>query len=79
MKANILTLAGSSGIAEYFRILREFGADRPQDFKNSQTARQCAKRVSEFIGELEAPGSKASVADAAANGSGERDGGSHAS
>ena len=78
LRANILGLAGTSGITEYFRILREYGVDRPQEFKNSQTARLCAKRVCEFIAELEAPRSDPAAGDAPKNGSGQRDGGSDA-
>jgi len=73
LRANILALAGTSGITEYFRILREYGVDRPQEFKNSQTARLCAKRVCEFIGELEV-GRNTGAADSGAgpaNGSGQ--------
>ena len=80
LKSNILELAGSSGITEYFRILREFGVDRPQEFKTSQTARLCAKRVCEFIAELEARRAAAAVDEGAVsgNGSGQRHGDSHA-
>lgn len=52
LKRIIEETAGSTGISEYCRILREFGADRPQNLKTTQTARLCAKRVHELIEEL---------------------------
>ena len=79
LRANILALAGTSGITEYFRILREYGVDRPQEFKNSQTARLCAKRVCEFIAELEVRRAKATdEGTGPTSGQGESNGGSHA-
>jgi len=45
LKAAIEQLAGSTGIAEYSRILREHGAHHPKHFKTPQSARLCAKDV----------------------------------
>jgi hypothetical protein len=45
LKAAVEQLAGSTGIAEYSRILREHGARHPKDFKTPQSARLCAKDV----------------------------------
>ena len=50
--------AGSTGVAEYVRILREFGVERPQQFKTSQVARLCAKRIYELIEELSEQGAE---------------------
>jgi hypothetical protein len=45
LKAAVEQLAGSTGIAEYSRILREHGAHHPKRFKTPQSARLCAKDV----------------------------------
>jgi hypothetical protein len=45
LKAGVEQLAGSTGVAEYSRILREHGARYPKDFKTAQSARLCAKDV----------------------------------
>jgi hypothetical protein len=58
LRTMVVELAGSPGVAEYARILRECGAERPQDFKTSQTARLCAQRVCEWIEGLKAGGSR---------------------
>ena len=38
-------LAGSTGVAEYHRVLRQHGVDDPKRFKARQPARLCAKEV----------------------------------
>jgi hypothetical protein len=85
LRTIVFELAGSIGVAEYFRILRECGAARPQDFKTSQNARVCAKRVCEWIEELKAGDAKppeaepqASVAPAVVHGTGVHTGEAHA-
>jgi DNA polymerase III delta prime subunit len=45
-------LAGSAGVAEYFRILRQHGVDRPRQFKSMQPARLCAKDVYVLLEQL---------------------------
>jgi hypothetical protein len=45
-------LAGSTGVAEYRRILRQHGVEHPKRFKASQAARLCAKEVFELLEEL---------------------------
>jgi len=45
LKVEIEQLAGVPGLAEYARILRQHGVERPKEFKTSQTARLCAKEV----------------------------------
>jgi hypothetical protein len=52
LKVEIEQLAGVPGLAEYARILRQHGVERPKDFKTSQTARLCAKEVFAFLEEL---------------------------
>jgi hypothetical protein len=47
-------LAGSTGVAEYARILRQHGVDRPKEFKTAQPARLCAKDVFALLEELRA-------------------------
>ena len=54
LKSEIEQLAGSTGLAEYARILREHGAEHPKRFKSSQPARLCAKDVFGFLEELRA-------------------------
>jgi len=50
--AEVERLAGSTGVAEYYRILREHGVDHPKRFKASQPARLCAKEVFGLLEEL---------------------------
>ena len=45
-------LAGSTGVAEYYRILRQHGVEHPKRFKASQPARLCAKEVFGLLEEL---------------------------
>jgi hypothetical protein len=45
-------LAGSTGVAEYCRILRQHGVEHPKRFRASQPARLCAKEVFERLEEL---------------------------
>jgi hypothetical protein len=52
LKAAIEKLAGSTGVAEYARILRLHGVDRPKEFKTAQTARLCAKDAFALLEEL---------------------------
>jgi hypothetical protein len=52
LKSAIEKLAGSTGVAEYARILRLHGVDRPKEFKTAQSARLCAKDVFALLEEL---------------------------
>ena len=52
LRVKIEQLAGAPGLAEYARILREHGVERPKAFKTSQPARLCAKEVFAFLEEL---------------------------
>ncbi len=52
LEAEMERLAGSTGVAEYYRILRQHGVDHPKRFKASQPARLCAKEVFGLIEEL---------------------------
>jgi hypothetical protein len=52
LKASVEALAGSSGAAEYFRILRQHGVERPSQFKSAQPARLCAKDVYVLLEQL---------------------------
>jgi hypothetical protein len=54
LKMAVEQLAGSTGIAEYARILRQHGVDRPKEFKTAQPARLCAKEVFALLEELRA-------------------------
>jgi hypothetical protein len=54
LKAGVEQLAGSTGVAEYSRILREHGARYPKDFKTAQSARLCAKDVYILLEKLRA-------------------------
>jgi len=54
LKTAVENLAGSAGVAEYYRILRQHGADRPQQFKTMQSARLCAKDVYVLLEKLRA-------------------------
>ena len=52
LKASIEALAGSTGVAEYFRILRKHGVDRPKQFRSAPPARLCAKDVYVLLEQL---------------------------
>ena len=52
LEADIERLAGSTGVAEYYRILRQHGVDHPKRFKASQPARLCAKEVFGLLEEV---------------------------
>ena len=54
LRSEVERLAGSPGLAEYSRILREHGVEHPKRFKSSQPARLCAKDVFSFLEELRA-------------------------
>ncbi len=54
LKAEVELLAGSTGAAEYSRILRQHGVDHPKRFKASQPARLCAKEMFSLLEELRA-------------------------
>ena len=45
LRTAVEELAGSTGVAEYCRILRQHGVNHPKQFKASQPARVCAKEV----------------------------------
>jgi hypothetical protein len=52
LKASVEALAGSTGVAEYYRILRQHGVDRPRQFQSAQPARLCAKDVYVLLEQL---------------------------
>jgi hypothetical protein len=52
LEAEMERLAGSTGVAEYYRILRQHGVNHPKRFKASQPARLCAKEVFGLLEEL---------------------------
>ena len=54
LKAEVERLAGTTGFAEYSRILREHGVEHPRRFKASQPARLCAQDVFAVLEELRA-------------------------
>jgi hypothetical protein len=54
LKTAVENLAGSAGVAEYYRILRQHGVDRPRQFKTMQPARLCAKDVYVLFEQLRA-------------------------
>jgi hypothetical protein len=54
LKKAVEHLAGSAGVAEYYRILRQHGVDRPRQFKTMQPARLCAKDVYVLLEQLRA-------------------------
>jgi hypothetical protein len=54
LKSEIEQLAGSTGIAEYSRLLRQHGVDHPKRFRASQPARLCGKDVFGMLEELRA-------------------------
>jgi hypothetical protein len=57
LKGAIEALAGSTGAAEYHRILRQHGVQRSKDFTRTQPARMCAKEVLALLAELRAAAS----------------------
>ncbi len=54
LKKTIEELAGSTGVAEYYRILRQHGAEHPRQFRTMQPARLCAKDVYVLLEQLRA-------------------------
>jgi hypothetical protein len=54
LKTAVENLAGSAGVAEYYRILRQHGVDQPRHFKTMQRARLCAKDVYVLLEQLRA-------------------------
>ena len=54
LKAAIEPLAGSTGVAEYSRILRQHGAENPRRFRSMQPARLCAKDLYVLLERLRA-------------------------
>jgi hypothetical protein len=52
LKKAIEELAGSTGVAEYYRILRQHGAEHPRQFRRMQLARLCAKDVYVLLEQL---------------------------
>ena len=52
LKTAMEQLAGSTGVAEYSRILRQHGVSQPKQFKASQPARVCAQDVFGLLEEL---------------------------
>jgi hypothetical protein len=52
LEAEMERLGGSTGVAEYYRILRQHGVDHPKRFKASQPARLCAKELFGLLEEL---------------------------
>ena len=54
LKATIEELAGSTGAAEFHRILRQHGVERAREFTSTQPARMCAKEVFALLAELRA-------------------------
>ena len=54
LRAAIEELAGSTGTAEFYRILRQHGVERPREFTSTQPARMCAKEVFALLTELRA-------------------------
>ena len=51
-KASIVVLAGSTGIAEFYQILRQHGVSNPRQFRSTQPARLCAKDVYALLEQL---------------------------
>ena len=54
LKASIEALAGSTGVAEYYGILRKHGVSHPRQFRSMQPARLCAKDVYVLLEQLRA-------------------------
>ncbi len=51
-KASIEALAGSTGVAEFYQILRQHGVSHPRQFRSTQPARLCAKDVYVLLEQL---------------------------
>jgi hypothetical protein len=75
LKGVIEALAGSTGAAEYYRILRQHGVEKPRDFTSSQPARMCAKEVFALLAELQAAARENQELPLADAGAPEHDGG----
>ena len=54
LRAEVEALAGSAGIANYNRLLRQYSVEHPRQFRTSQPARLCAKDVFALLEELRA-------------------------
>jgi len=54
LRAEVLEVGGAPGLAEYNQVLRESGVQRPEEFRTSQSARVCARRVFDLIATLRA-------------------------
>lgn len=54
LKASVEALAGSAGVSEYYRILRQHGVSHPRQFRSTQPARLCAKDVYVLLEQLRA-------------------------
>jgi hypothetical protein len=52
LRASVEALVGSTGVAEYYGILRKHGVDHPRQFQSAQPARLCAKDVYILLGQL---------------------------
>jgi hypothetical protein len=52
LKAEVERLAGSTGVAEYARILRQHGVERPRQFRSAQPARLCVKDIYVLLEQL---------------------------
>jgi hypothetical protein len=52
LKASTVALAGSTGLAEFYRILRQHGVSHPRQFRSTQPARLCAKDVYGLLEQL---------------------------
>jgi len=52
LKSAIEALAGSTGTAEYSRILRQHCVEKPRDLTSSHPAQMCAKEVFALLAEL---------------------------
>jgi len=52
LKAGFEKIAGSTGVAEFHRILREHGVERARDFTSIQPARMCARDVFAVLEQL---------------------------
>ncbi len=54
LKKAVEHLAGSTGVAEYYRILKQHGVERPRQFKTMQPVRLCAKDLYKLLEQLRA-------------------------
>jgi hypothetical protein len=52
LRKAIEELAGSAGVAEYYRILRQHGVEHPRQFRSMQPGRLCAKDVYVLLEQL---------------------------